>query len=242
MRHYNGHTNSKTNCERRITEIGNRIAKAADRPDMQYTFRVINNPIINAFSASGGYVYINTGLLDILESEDELAAVLAHEIGHTSKNHQIKFLNSKHRSEVAGLVAGILLSSALAAGAAYGASSTPYGEMFVGPAVDLGFQVGGAVGSVLTVSLIKGYGKRRELEADALAIKYTKEVGYDPNALISVFKKLLTIKNRLGINDNNYVSGLINAEPGLDKRIMEAELILNPDKNRETAGESREEE
>lgn len=64
----------------RIAEIGKRIVKVSDKPDMKYIFRVINDPTINAYSAAGGFAYINTGLLDILESEDELASVMAHEI------------------------------------------------------------------------------------------------------------------------------------------------------------------
>lgn len=64
---------------KRITEIGNRVAKASDKPEIKYTFRIINDPTINAYAADGGFVYINTGLLDVLESEDELAAILGLE-------------------------------------------------------------------------------------------------------------------------------------------------------------------
>ena len=67
---------------KRITEIGNRVAKVSDKPDTKYTFRIINDSNINAYSVSGGYIYINTGLLDVLESEDELASIISHEIAH----------------------------------------------------------------------------------------------------------------------------------------------------------------
>lgn len=76
---------------KRISEIGNRVAKASEGSDMKYTLRIINNPAINAYSAAGGFIYVNTGLLDILESEDELASIIAHEIAHVSKSHQINF-------------------------------------------------------------------------------------------------------------------------------------------------------
>lgn len=236
---------------KRITEIGNRVAKASDRQDMKYTFRVINDPTINAYSAAGGFVYINTGLLDILESEDELAAIMAHEIVHTSKNHQIDFIYAAHRRAVVGQMVGITLGAALgaaggvAARSAYGSSyyTSPYSyslaQQSIQQMTELGFKLGVGLGDAMAISMIKGYGKKQELEADAIGVKYTQKAGNDPNALISVFKKLISIRNRLGITPQNYISSLINADPGLEERIKNAELILNPDKNKQN--ERREE-
>jgi len=234
---------------KRVTEIGNKVAKASDKPDMKYTFRVINDPTINAYSAAWGFVYITTGLLDILETEDELAAVMAHEITHTSKNHQINFIYAAHRRKVAGQVAGFVLGVGLgvAGGMAMGPSPSPYSpsygmhQQLVQQMVETGVKVGMAMGDAIGISMIKGYGKEQELEADTHAVKYTQKAGYDPNALIGVFKKLVSIRNRLGINEKNYVSSLINAEPGLEERIKNAELILNPNKNKQTKEERREE-
>ena len=75
--------------------------------------------------------------------------------------------------------------------------------------------------------MIKGYGKKQELEADALAIQYTKRANYDPNALVDVFKRLASIRNSLKINEQNYISSLINAEPGLEERIKQAGVLMN---------------
>lgn len=230
---------------KRITEIGNRVAKTSEKSDMKYTFRVFNDPTINAYSAAGGFVYINTGLLDILESEDELAAVVAHELVHTNNNHQINFIYAAHQRKVAGQVVGIFFGVALgvAGGMAMGPApsvySTNYGmhQQLTQQMIDTGLRLGQVMGDAMGVSMIKGYGKEQELEADALAAKYIKKAGYDPNALIGVLIKLETIKNRLGINEKNYISSLINAEPGLTERIKNAELILNPDKNKQTREE-----
>ncbi|MBI4707973.1 MAG: M48 family metalloprotease [Candidatus Omnitrophica bacterium] len=234
---------------KRVTKIGNKVAKATDKPDMKYTFRIISDPTINAYSASGGFVYINTGLLDVLESEDELATILAHEIHHTNASHQINFIYAAHRRKVAGQVTGVLTSTVLGAvagvaGEIYKAQNpyNPYASQMADQVYKSAVEVGLKLGDEMTVSMIKGYGKKQELEADAYAVKYTQKAGYDPNALIGVFKKLVSIRNRLGINERNYVSSLINAEPGLEERIKNAEeLILNPDKNKQPKEERREE-
>ena len=189
----------------RISEIGNRIVKASGEEDMKYTFRVINDPTINAYSAAGGFIYVNTGLLDILESEDELAAILAHEIAHITNHHQIKFVYSAHRKKVAGQIAGFFFGVVLGAAgaAAMGPAPSPESPSYstyrqlTQQMVDLGFKVGEAMGYAMAVSMIKGYGKKQELEADRFAIQYTYKAGYDPYALVSVFKKLESIKNRL---------------------------------------------
>jgi len=219
---------------KRINEIGNRVAKASDRPDIKYTFRVVNDPTINAYAAAAGFVYVNTGLLDILESEDELAAILGHEIGHISKKHQINFIYAAHRRKVAGQVAGIFLGAALgvAGGMAMGPAPSPYSSSYsmhqqlVQQMVDLGFKVGGAIGDAMAVSMIKGYGKKQELEADRFAVQYTHKAGYNPNALVSVFQKLKSIKKRLEYKERVRTASFVNAEPGLEERIKHAEDLI----------------
>ena len=59
--------------------MGNKIKSVSDSHDIQYTFRLLNDPAINALSGPGGFIYINTGLLNVDETDDELAAVMAHE-------------------------------------------------------------------------------------------------------------------------------------------------------------------
>jgi predicted Zn-dependent protease len=219
----------------RIAEIGNRVAKASDKPGIKYVFRIINDPVINASSAAGGFIYINTGLLDVLESEDELAAVIAHEIAHVDKSHQINHVYAVHRSIVTGQVAGVLIGVAFAAAgvAAMGTAPSVYSPSYsmyssmTNQVAQLGLRLGGVMGDAMAVSMAEGYGKEQELEADSLSIQYTKNANYDPNALVGVFKKLQSVKTKMGINDKNYVSALLNAKPGLDERIKQAETLIS---------------
>lgn len=73
-----------------INQIGQRLAQASDRPNIPYTFQVIDDRNVNAFATMGGYVYIHTGLIAAADNEAELASVIAHEIGHIAGRHAIK--------------------------------------------------------------------------------------------------------------------------------------------------------
>ena len=73
-----------------VTEIGQRMAAVGHRPALGYKFFVVDSPDINAFALPGGYVYVNRGLIAYLDSEDELAAVLGHEIGHITARHAVE--------------------------------------------------------------------------------------------------------------------------------------------------------
>lgn len=74
---------------RYVNEIGQRLAQASERPDIPYTFQVVDDRAINAFATMGGYVYINTGTILAADNEAELASVIAHEIGHITARHAV---------------------------------------------------------------------------------------------------------------------------------------------------------
>jgi len=215
----------------KIVEIGNKIIKASDKPDMNCTFRILNDPTINAYSTASGegsFIYVNTGLLDIIESEDELAGVLAHEIAHAVKKHQIKFLKSEFWSTFVGSfllefgagVAGIYLGHTLAPSDVIRAQQI--GEIVT---YTTGFLGSKAVAPII-VTIIQGYRKEHELEADALAIRYMAKAGYQPTAYIAFLKKLKSIRDKLKINEKNYASCLINAKPGLEERIKYVKRLI----------------
>ncbi|MBM3254076.1 MAG: hypothetical protein FJZ16_07480 [Candidatus Omnitrophica bacterium] len=145
----------------RLNIIGKNIAQVCERQDVKYRFFVIREKEINAFSIPGGYVYVNSGLME-KNSDDELAGVLAHEIAHVAARHSIKKMQA---------VMGYNLLMSLA----FSHSEAVEVERTVGIAMNL-------------VSL--GYEREDEKEADRLAVRYTYKAGYDPYAIITMLEKL----------------------------------------------------
>ncbi len=151
----------------RVNRIGQKLVNVCDRKELNYYFYVINanekgeTGDKNAFSIPGGYIYIYKGLLDDL-NDDELAFVLAHELGHIVSRHGIK-------NAQASTVYGIL---AAAAGAASRDPQFAQGVSFA------------------LAQIMVAYSREDEFNADELAVKYTKAAGYNPKAGIEVMEKL----------------------------------------------------
>ncbi|MGE5197715.1 MAG: Maf family nucleotide pyrophosphatase, partial [Deltaproteobacteria bacterium] len=80
--------------QERVRVIGNKISAVCDRKDIDYTFKVLDDKEVNAVSLPGGFVYVNKGLMERVDNDDELAAVLAHEVGHLVARHSIKRLQA----------------------------------------------------------------------------------------------------------------------------------------------------
>ncbi|MDZ8088376.1 MAG: M48 family metalloprotease [Nostoc sp. DedQUE12b] len=78
-----------------VEQIGRRLAASSDRPNLPFTFQVVEDDAINAFATLGGYVYVHTGLLKAADNEAELASVIAHEIGHIGGKHLVKQMRQR---------------------------------------------------------------------------------------------------------------------------------------------------
>jgi len=150
--------------QRRVQAIGERIAAVCDRRELLYHFAAIHDPDVNAFSLPGGYVYVNDGLMEKTAGDDELAAVIAHEVGHIAARHAVK------RFEV-----GVGLQLAQLATLA-----TRRGEI-----------IGGV--SIAAQAAQLAYARDDELQADRLGAKYMKAAGFDPKAMLTFLNKLDTI-------------------------------------------------
>ncbi len=151
-------TDAKINT--RLDNILKRLVNVCDRKDLVYSVHLIDDDIVNAVSLPGGYIYIFKGLADKLNSDDEFAAVIAHELGHITARHGIKRLQSAY---------GALLVQILAGQA--------------GPDVARGI-------TLALNSIFSKYSKQEEFEADRLSVKYVKKAGYNPEAIIKVLKML----------------------------------------------------
>ena len=142
----------------RVNEVGQRIASISGRKEVKYTFRVIDKDDVNAFALPGGYVFIFKGLVDKVSKDDELAAVIAHEIAHVVARHSIKRL----QGGVGYNILQILM-------AVTGGGRSDAGR------IDAAFG-----------QLMMSYSREDEALADKLAVKYLKEAGYDPWAVVSL--------------------------------------------------------
>ncbi len=101
---------------RYVNQIGQRLAKTSQRPNIPYTFQVVDDKNINAFATMGGYVYVNTGLMKRAENEAELASVIGHEIGHIVGRHAIEQMRERAIAQGVLSAAGLERSQAVQIG------------------------------------------------------------------------------------------------------------------------------
>lgn len=154
-----------------IDQVGQQIVgqTAAGETDYQFEFHVLAEPeVVNAFALPGGQIFITAGLLDLLESEAQLAGVLAHEIGHVVGRHS------------AEQMARVRLTEGLT-GAAVIAAYDPENPNSIGAA-----QMAQLVGGMINMR----YGREDEIESDRLGVRFMAEAGYDPRAMIRVMEIL----------------------------------------------------
>jgi len=202
-----------------VNEVGQRVVAGSHRPDLQYTFTVIDSPEINAFALPGGFVYINRGLLLYLKSEDELAAVLAHEVGHITARHAIQQQARGRLGNTAAVVGGVV--AAVATGSGYIGSELAQ------------------IGSIWAAAGASGFGREHELEADSLGAEYLYNAGYNPRAMIdvlSVLKNQEDFNVRVAQRQPTY-HGLFTTHPRNDVRLQQAVAQagnLSADRMRET--------
>lgn len=147
-----------------LNRTGQRIARLSDRPDLPYQFTVIEDKTLNAFAVPGGYVYVHTGLLKQLDSQSQLAGVLAHEISHIVARHSVKLLQ-----EGLGLQ---ILTSLVLGGSGQGTQA----------AVNVGLAL-----------ILRGYSRGAEEEADSFGTIYMARAGFNPEGMAQVMDKLAAL-------------------------------------------------
>src|SRR5919199_1525342 len=92
---------------RYVNELGQRLAQNSKRPDIPYTFQVVNDKSINAFATMGGFVYVNAGLIAAADNEAQLASVIGHEIGHIVRRHAIQQMRQQALTQGLAAAAGL---------------------------------------------------------------------------------------------------------------------------------------
>ncbi|MBI3311932.1 MAG: M48 family metalloprotease [Candidatus Omnitrophica bacterium] len=148
--------------QERVRGIGARLAAVCDRRELVYAFAVVKDEEVNAFSLPGGYVFVNEGLVKKIANDDELAAVMAHEIAHIAARHAVK----RYESDLGAQ----LLQLASVAAARRGADTRGVGVAFHAASL--------------------AYARQDELEADQLGVRYLKAAGFDPHAALTFLERL----------------------------------------------------
>lgn len=149
--------------QRYVSNIGMRLAKASERPNLPWEFTVVDEPAVNAFALPGGKIYLTRGILPFLHNEEQMAGVLGHEIGHVTARHSAQQYT---KATSAGI--GLTLLS-----------------IFVPEARPLQ----GVAETALGVLFLK-HGRDDELQADRLGAQYTAKTGWDPRGVAGMLRTL----------------------------------------------------
>lgn len=186
-----------------VNLVGTAVAENSKRATIPYQFAVLDSQVQNAFAVPGGVIFVSRAMVAVLDDESELAAVLAHEIGHVSAKHALK---STQRAQ---FLAGVGTITAASVGG------------------DKGKKFASAIGEMQTVLFDKGLDKEMEFEADLAAMETTYRTGYDPSAMIRVLEKL----QRLEASSKDKSGSWFSTHPPLSERIarLQARLQNYPD-------------
>ena len=156
----------------RVERVGKRIAAVAERPQFQWEFHTIPSETLNAFCLPGGKVFVYTALLDLTQGNDnELAAVMGHEIAHAVARHGAERVSQNQIAAIGQVAAQI--GVAAATGSAEAADS-----------------VGQGYGLLTQLGILLPYSRKHETEADTIGIILAAKAGYDPRAAIAFWKKM----------------------------------------------------
>ena len=192
-----------------VNAVGNVLAAAAmgqprkdDRPSpiAGWHFVIVDDDQINAFAASGGFILVNKGLIKAARNEDELAAVLAHEVAHTVRGHA---LGSIKKARMAGVYKEML------------DSTVQLDQQQLGTLTQA-FE--GAMDDMIDSMVVKGYSRDTEFEADRVGLKIMVDAGYDPMAFIALLE---TLDKKLG---NAHTGGMKSTHPAPKDRIVKLKV------------------
>lgn len=183
--------------QRYVNQIGRWISLQTSRPNLPWTFAVLDDPGFNAFAAPGGFVFVTKGLLDQLADESELAGILAHEISHVVQRHHLAALRKNAQAGIASQLIASQLSK----------------------------EIGGTLSSQL-VGLgrnlySKGLDQTDEFESDRQGVALAASAGFDPYGLLAVLQRL-----RSATADNPLFTLTISTHPPAQTRMDQVELAM----------------
>ena len=197
-----------------INDIGQKIVALLPPQPFKYRFYIIRENVYNAFAGPGGHVFVNSGLLEAMETEDELAGILVHEISHVMCRHiseRIERSTKIGMASLAGMVAGIFLG----------------GGGNLGQAVTIGSMAAGQSAQLK-------YSREDEMEADQLGLKYLSQLGYSAQGLLNILKKIRA-KQWFG---SDLVPSYLTTHPAAEDRIayIDGWIATHPSDSGSTGG------
>lgn len=183
-----------------VRRVGQAVAANTERKDVTYKFHVLDTPMVNAFALPGGYVYITRGILALANNEAELAAVIAHEIGHITARHSAARYSQGILASVGAIAVAMATDSSTAARAAQ-------------------------LGSDL---YIKSYSRGQEHESDDLGIRYLHRAGYDTFAMagfLDTMGRQADLEDRINGKGTSPSLGYFSTHPRTEDRVAQASSI-----------------
>jgi len=183
-----------------VNSLGYRLVASSERPDSGFTFFIVRDPEINAFAAPGGYVAVNAGLINTMDSEDELAGVMAHEISHVQQQHILRAFEDQKKMSIPIMLAmlGVMVAAA-------GRTDDAAPAALV-------------AGQSLMIQRQINFTRGDEAEADRVGIQTLARAGFDPNAMAGAFQELQRVMRVNGVD----VPEFLLDHPVDTKRIAEA--------------------
>ncbi len=184
-----------------VSEVVRRLVRAGSPRSFEYRVKIVDIPDTNAFATVGGYVYITRGMLAELNSETELAGVMAHEISHISHRHVAKQQTRALAYQIIGL-------GAMALGATLGNADNNLGQAPLGISAAL-------------FTILRSYSQEAELEADESGLLMMAQAGYDPRGLVTFLRSLRVRERLTGLGYH----GMLATHPETAERIAKAETM-----------------
>lgn len=186
-----------TKDARRVKQIGERIAKVANRPDFKWEFNLVENEQKNAFCLPGGKVVVYTGILKVAKNDDQLATVMSHEVAHALARHGAERMSASMVQQGLQVAGNILLST----------KAPQYTNVF-----NQAYGIGSNLGVMLP------YGRMQESEADEIGIHLMKKAGYDVYAALEFWKNMSAGKKE----SNEFFS----THPSSSTRIKDIQRVI----------------
>ena len=182
--------------EKYVRRVGEELVPHTHRPHLTYHFLVLDTPVVNAFAVPGGYVYVTRGILAMMNSEAELAAVLSHELGHINARHSVRRMSKL-----------ILVQLGLSVG---GALSETFAK--ISGVASLGIQL-----------LFLKYSRDDEREADRLGVEYSRKSGFNPGKMVDFFASLQRMGD---LSEGASLPGFLSTHPLTKERIQNVKGLL----------------